>query len=45
MRRYFNQWLLNVDGRFAKSIEYLFAAQYATELHQVQSSIGLALHL
>lgn len=45
MRRYFNQRLLNVDGRFGKSIEYVLAAQYATELHQVQGNIYHALKL
>ena len=31
IRKYFNQRLLHVDGRFAKDIEYLLAAQYAVE--------------
>ena len=35
LRRYYNQWLLNLDGRFAANIEYLLAVQYATELKQV----------
>ena len=30
-RKYFNQRLLDVDGRFAKDIDYLFAAQYTVE--------------
>ena len=28
-RKYFNQHLLDVDGRFAKDMDYLFAAQYS----------------
>ena len=40
IRRYFNQRLLDVDGRFARSIEYLLSAQYATESKQVHSDIN-----
>ena len=29
IRRYFNQRLLHADGRFARDVEYLLAAQYA----------------
>ena len=32
LRRYFQQCLFNVDGHFANNIEYLFVAQYATEI-------------
>ena len=39
-RRYFNQRLLNIDGRFAKSIPYILAAQYATESKQVHGNIN-----
>jgi hypothetical protein len=39
MRRYFQQRILNVDGRFTSNIEYLLAAQYATELKQIKGSI------
>ena len=39
-RRYFNQRLLDVDGRFAKSIEYLLSAQYATESKQIYGNIN-----
>ena len=45
MRRYYNQRLLNCDGRFSSCVEYLLAAQYATELKQIQGNIGIALHL
>lgn len=30
-RKYFNQRLLDVDGRFAQDIDYLFVAQYVVE--------------
>ena len=40
MRRYFNQRLLDVDGRFASSIEYLLSAQYATESRQIHGNIN-----
>ena len=39
-RRYFNQRLLDVDGRFAKSIDYLLSAQYATESKQIHGNIN-----
>ena len=39
IRKYFNQQLLHVDGRFAKDIEYLLAAQYAVEHKQVYDEI------
>ena len=32
IRKYFQQCLLNVDGRFAQSIEYLFCAQYIADI-------------
>ena len=34
-RKYFNQRLLDVDGRFAKVLDYLFVAQYIVEAKQV----------
>ncbi len=34
-RKYFNQRLLNVDGRFAKDTDYLFVAQYIVEAKQI----------
>ena len=37
MRRYFNQRLLDVDGRFSGDVEYLLAAQYAAEYQQFNS--------
>ena len=43
LRRYFQQCLFNVDGRFANNIEYLFSAQYATEIKQIQADSNIAL--
>ena len=37
LRRYFNQRLLDVDGRFSGDVEYLLAAQYAAEYQQINS--------
>ena len=34
-RKYFNQRLLDVDGRFAKHVDYLFTAQYIVESKQI----------
>ena len=34
-RKYFNQRLLDVDGRFAKDVDYLFTAQYIVESKQI----------
>ena len=34
-QKYFNQRLLDVDGRFAKDLDYLFVAQYIVEAKQV----------
>ena len=33
-RKYFNQRLFDVDGKFAKDIDYLFVAQYIVEAKQ-----------
>ena len=35
-KKYSNQHLLDVDGRFAKDLEYLFVAQYDVENKQIQ---------
>ena len=35
-RKYFNQRLLEADGRFAKDLDYLFVAQYIVEAKQVK---------
>ncbi len=42
---YINQHLLNCDGHFANLPEYLFAFQYATELRQINSNIGIQMRL
>ena len=34
-RKYFNERLLDVDGRFAKDLDYLFVAQYIVESKQI----------
>ena len=39
-RRYFNQRLLDCDGRFGKSVEYLLSAQYAIESKQVYGDMN-----
>ena len=43
IRRYFNQRLLHADGRFARDVEYLLAAQYAVESKQVNDQVYIAL--
>ena len=45
LQNYFQQGLLNADGWFAKNIEYLFCAQYATDIKQIQSDSNLTFHL
>ena len=35
LRKYFNQRILDVDGRFARDVEYLFVAQYSVEAKQI----------
>ena len=43
--KYFQQRLLNVDGQFAKNIEYIFCAQHMIDLQHIQSEINLAIRL
>ena len=45
IRKYFQQRLLNVDGRFAKNIEYIFCAQYISDIKQIQGDANLAMKL
>ena len=45
IRKYFQQCLLNVDGRFAQNIEYLFCAQYIADMKQIESDATLAIML
>ena len=35
LRKYFNQRILDVDGRLAQDVEYLFVAQYSVEAKQI----------
>ena len=45
IRKYFQQCLLNVNGRFAQNIEYLFFAQYIADIKQIESDATLAIML
>ena len=45
IRKYFQQCLLNIDGRFAQNIEYLFCAQYIADIKQIESDVTLAICL
>ena len=45
IRKYFQQCLLNVDGRFAQNIEYLFCTQYIAHIKQIESDATLAIML
>ena len=45
IRKYFQQCLLNVDGRFAQNTEYLFCAQYIADIKQIESDATLAIWL
>ena len=45
IRKYFQQYLLNVDSRFAQNIEYLFCAQYIADIKQIESDAILAIML
>ncbi|TKS65165.1 ATP-dependent DNA helicase PIF1 [Collichthys lucidus] len=43
LSRYFNNRILHADGRFAQNVEYIFFAQYMSELEQVVSNVSIAL--
>ncbi|XP_059198565.1 uncharacterized protein LOC131978809 [Centropristis striata] len=43
LSRYFNNRILHADGRFAKNVEYIFFAQYLSEVEQVVSNVSIAL--
>ena len=45
IRKYFQQCLLNVDGRFAQNNKYLFCAQYIADIKQIESDATLAIML
>ena len=42
---YFKARLFSADNRFARNPEYIFFAQYATEVHQISSGISIALRI
>ncbi|XP_041863244.1 uncharacterized protein LOC121653673 isoform X1 [Melanotaenia boesemani] len=41
--RYFNNRILHADRRFAQNVEYIFFAQYMSEVEQVVSKVSIAL--
>ncbi|XP_042269742.1 uncharacterized protein LOC121898666 isoform X1 [Thunnus maccoyii] len=43
LSRYFNNRILHADGRFAHNVEYIFFAQYMSEIEQVVSNVSIAL--
>ncbi|XP_058478094.1 uncharacterized protein LOC131449268 [Solea solea] len=43
LSRYLNNRILHADGRFAQNVEYIFFAQYMSELEQVVSNVSIAL--
>ena len=45
IRKYFQQCLLNVDGRIAQNIEYLFCSQYIADIKQIESNATLSIML
>ena len=45
VRKYFQQHLLNVDGRFSENIEYLICARYIADIKQIESDATLAIML
>ena len=45
IQKYFQQHLLNVDICFAQNMEYLFCAQYISDIKQIQGDTNLAIHL
>ncbi len=43
LSRYLNARILNADGRFARSTDFIFYAQYLSELDQVVSNVSITL--
>ena len=43
--QYFKTRLFSADNRFARNPEYIFFAQYATEVHQINSGISIAIRI
>ena len=44
LRKFFNQRLLDADGRFARDVEYMLTAQYAVDSKQINDEANIALH-
>ena len=45
IQKYFQQHLLNVNIQFAQNMEYLFCAQYISDIKQIQGCTYLAIRL
>ena len=45
MCKYLQQRLLNADGRYAQNMEYIFCAQYISDIKQIQSDANMTIHL
>nr|XP_054591539.1 uncharacterized protein LOC129155839 [Nothobranchius furzeri] len=43
LSKYLNTRILNADGRFGKNLDYIFYAQYLSEVNQVVSNVSIAL--
>ncbi|XP_035985724.1 uncharacterized protein LOC118559104 [Fundulus heteroclitus] len=43
LAKYLKSRILNADGRFGKNLEYIFYAQYLSEINQVVSNVSIAL--
>ena len=43
--KYFQQRLLNADGHFAQNMEYIFCAEYISDIKQIQSDANMAICL
>uniref|UniRef100_A0A672F4L9 ATP-dependent DNA helicase n=2 Tax=Salarias fasciatus TaxID=181472 RepID=A0A672F4L9_SALFA len=43
LSRYFNNRIMHADGRFARNVEYIFFAQFMSEMDRVVSSVSVAL--
>uniref|UniRef100_A0A672HNV9 ATP-dependent DNA helicase n=2 Tax=Salarias fasciatus TaxID=181472 RepID=A0A672HNV9_SALFA len=43
LSRYFNNRIMHADGRFARSVEYIFFAQFMSEMDRVVCSVSVAL--
>ncbi|XP_029957163.1 uncharacterized protein LOC115395673 [Salarias fasciatus] len=43
LSRYFNNRIMHADGRFSQNVEYIFFAQFMSEMDRVVSSVSVAL--